>query len=69
MLFRRPPSTAPVSRNTNSVDGRRAIWVLTGTQPTEISIRTGATDGLVTKVLDGDLTDDDTVITDKVMAE
>lgn len=69
MLFRRPPSSAPVSRDTDSVEGRRAIWVLTGTQPTEISIRTGATDGLVTEVLDGDLTEGDAVITDTVSAE
>lgn len=69
MLFRRPPSSAPLSRDTDSVDGRRTVWVLKGTQATEISIRTGATDGLVTEVLEGDLSEDDAVITDTVAAE
>jgi len=69
MLFRRPPSSAPLSRNEESADGRRAIWVLKDTQPTEISIRTGATDGLVTEVLDGELAEGDAVVTDMGLVE
>jgi HlyD family secretion protein len=69
MLFRRPSSSAPLSRDTETADGRRSIWVLMGSQPTEVSIRTGATDGLVTEVLEGDLAEGATVITDTVLAE
>ena len=69
MLFRHRPSSEPLSRNETSVDGHRSIWVLRGSQPTEVSIRTGATDGLVTEVLEGDLAEGDAVITDTAVTE
>ena len=69
MLFRRPPSSAPLSRDNQSIDGRRSIWLLKGSQPTEISIRTGATDGLFTEVLGADLAEGDTVIVDTAVVE
>jgi HlyD family secretion protein len=43
----------------------RAVWVLRGAEPARVMVKTGLTDGSFTQVLEGELTDDDVVITDR----
>lgn len=43
-------------------DGRRDIWVLRNGQAEKLSVKTGATDGKRTIIVEGDLKDDDAVI-------
>ncbi|PHP69023.1 efflux transporter periplasmic adaptor subunit [Zhengella mangrovi] len=45
-------------------DGMRPLWVLKDGQPQEVAVRTGATDGIVTEIVAGDLKPGDPVITD-----
>ncbi|MFI5306075.1 MAG: efflux RND transporter periplasmic adaptor subunit [Polyangiales bacterium] len=42
----------------------RAVWVMRGDKPQEVTIRTGISDGTVTEVLEGALTAGDKVVTD-----
>ena len=43
---------------------RRTVWVLKDRQPVATTVRTGVSDGSMTEVLDGELKEGDTVITD-----
>lgn len=45
-------------------DGMRPLWVLKDGRAAEVRVRTGATDGVVTEILSGDLSAGDPVITD-----
>lgn len=45
-------------------EGMRSIWVLRDNQPVEVKVRTGATDGSRTEIVEGDLAEGDRVITD-----
>jgi len=51
----RPPAREPSSR---------AVWVMRGDKPQEVTIRTGISDGTVTEVLEGPLAAGDKVVTD-----
>ncbi|MGO4914757.1 efflux RND transporter periplasmic adaptor subunit [Pseudogemmobacter sp. W21_MBD1_M6] len=64
MLFRRPPSTAPIAPNAASVDGWRSIWVLRDGTAVKTPVRTGASDGSFTEFREGELAAGDRVITD-----
>jgi HlyD family secretion protein len=43
---------------------RRTVWVMRGGEPTPVSIRVGLSDGSFTELVEGDLKEGDTVITD-----
>jgi HlyD family secretion protein len=40
------------------------VWVLRGAAPEPVRIRTGVSDGSMTEVVEGDLREGDTVVTD-----
>jgi len=48
----------------NFTDGKHRVWVLKGTVPTPIEVKTGATDGRHTEILSGDLQEGANVLTD-----
>ncbi|MDB4966040.1 MAG: Macrolide-specific efflux protein MacA, partial [Myxococcales bacterium] len=45
---------------------RRQVWVLRGERPEPVSIRVGVSDGTVSEMLEGDLKENDEVVTDLV---
>ncbi len=49
--------------NNETVDGERKIWILEDGAPRAVTVTTGATDGLVTEILKGDLAEGAQVIT------
>jgi HlyD family secretion protein len=53
----------PGQRTPDSAD-RRTIWAMRSGEPSPVSIRIGLTDGSFTEVMEGDLHEGDTVITD-----
>ncbi len=64
----RPPNMGAVT--TNEVpSGSRTIWVMRDKVPTEVAIETGATDGLSTQILSGEVAEGDEVIVDAVARE
>ena len=63
-----PPRSTEVARIEQSKNGERLIWVLRGNSPVSVSVRTGATDGARTQIVEGDLTPDDQVIVDTITA-
>lgn len=67
MIFPSPPGGNRGNRTTvsNEADkaGFRALYVLRDGQPQKVQVRTGATDGRVTQVLEGDLAAGDKVVT------
>ncbi len=66
-LMPRPPRTESVAGNESVADdGTRAIWVLEGTEPRQIRVRTGASDGDWTQVTGGDLPAGAAVVTASV---
>jgi HlyD family secretion protein len=48
----------------NFTDGKHRVWVLKGTVPTPIEVKTGATDGRRTEILSGNLQEGVSVLTD-----
>lgn len=56
-------ASGPVAGGADA-EGMRSIWVLKDSQPVEVKIRTGSSDGSRTQVLEGDLKENDPVITD-----
>jgi HlyD family secretion protein len=48
-------------RGESSLD-RRVVWVLRGAKPERVPVRTGLTDGTVTEILEGDLTEGDAAV-------
>jgi len=48
----------------NFADGKHRVWVLKGTVPTPIEVKTGATDGSHTEILAGELQEGTSVLTD-----
>ncbi len=48
----------------NFTDGKHRVWVLKGTVPTPIEVKTGATDGRHTEILSGELQEGAKVLTD-----
>lgn len=45
-------------------DGARTLWVLRDRRPIPVQVRTGATDGLTTVILEGDLAEGDLAVTE-----
>jgi len=66
LRFRAPAEwldAAHLSRRIEATD-HRTVWVLRGTVPAPLSIRTGITDGSYTELLEGDLQEQDVLVTD-----
>jgi HlyD family secretion protein len=55
---------APAALGDRAASGRKTLWVLRGGSPVAVSIQTGISDGVVTEVVDGDVSDGDLCITD-----
>ncbi len=66
MLFSRPPSAKPVTSNEATANGTRTLWLDKGTEVVGVQVRTGATDGKKTVILEGDIKSGDEVITGTV---
>jgi HlyD family secretion protein len=47
----------------------KTVWVLRGTTPQEVTIHTGLSDGTVTEVVDGDLSEGDPVVIDSTSGD
>lgn len=62
LFLPRFPRTERGKREGNA-DGKRDIYVLRGGKPEKVSIKTGASDGKRTLVIEGDLKDGDAVVT------
>lgn len=62
-LMPRPPSQPKTAKPAKNSNGKRTIWVLQNGQPTAIQVKTGATNGRVTEIVEGDLQPDMEVIT------
>jgi HlyD family secretion protein len=45
---------------------RRSLWVMRGTKPVQVQVRTGLTDGTVTEILEGDIHEGDLIVTEAV---
>ena len=56
-------------KNEVAADGMRAIYVLKNGEPSAVRIKTGATDGKATAVIDGDLKVDDPVVISQKQAK
>ncbi len=56
------PATTP-AKAARSAD-RKTVWVLRGGKPVSVAIRTGVTDGIMSEVIEGNLSVGDSVITD-----
>lgn len=69
MLMPRRPVDNGQGSASEGADGKRPIWVLAGGSPVERRVTTGATDGNVTEIVDGDLKAGDAVITDMPTAK
>jgi HlyD family secretion protein len=61
IFFPRPGRRAEAKRDQTA--GSRSVWILKNGKPHEISVTTGATDGKLTQIVQGDLKPDDQVIT------
>jgi HlyD family secretion protein len=62
LLMPRPPGSSPVT-SAPAPDGTRTVWVLRDGTPTSVAVRTGASDGDRTVILEGELKAGDAVIT------
>jgi len=57
---------APPRRHDDKAPDRRTVWVLRGEKPVMVPIKTGVSDGSVTEIVEGDLSQGDAVITDSL---
>jgi HlyD family secretion protein len=64
MLFRDETSSAAIKANVETRPGQREIWLLRDGKAVQVQVATGATDGLMTEVIGGDVKLGDLVITD-----
>lgn len=65
MLFSGPPRTEPTAREPEvDASGRRTLWVLRDGAAVPVPVTAGATDGVLTAIVDGDLAAGERVITD-----
>jgi HlyD family secretion protein len=62
LLMPRPPSGSQVT-TAPAADGTRTVWILRDGTPTSVAVRTGASDGDRTVILEGELKAGDAVIT------
>lgn len=69
-LMPRPPrpQTPKTARPTNAKDATRRIWVLRDARPVAVDVKTGATNGRMTEIVDGDLQSGAQVIVDTLTA-
>ena len=67
-ILPRPPRSAGIAKIARTKNGERSIWMLRDGNPVSVNVRTGATDGVKTQVLEGDLKPDDRVIVDTIKA-
>ncbi len=56
--------TRPAGRDPAREDGRRTVWVLRGEQAAPVAVQTGVSDGSVTEVVSGELSEGDATVTD-----
>jgi HlyD family secretion protein len=47
--------------------GERRVWILRGGQAHEVTVKVGITDGTTTEVVDGDVRESDTAVTEVVV--
>ena len=64
LLIPRPPGKPASMPAAPPADGSRTIWILRDGAPVSVEVRAGATDGLMTVILEGALEEGDAVITD-----
>ena len=67
-ILPRPPRSKEVAKLEQAKNGERRIWILRNHTPVAMNIRIGATDGIRTQVLSGELKPGDHVIVDTVSA-
>ncbi|MEM8682290.1 MAG: efflux RND transporter periplasmic adaptor subunit [Pseudomonadota bacterium] len=65
-LLARPPRR---ERRDRSVEVRQSVWILQDGLPIRVAVATGATDGVITEIVGGELTAGSAVITDMVTSE
>jgi len=63
LMPRRPGGGSSVGGGAPDADGMRSIWVLRDGEPVEAKVRTGASDGSHTQIVEGGLSEGDPVIT------
>jgi HlyD family secretion protein len=64
LLIPRPPGEPASMPAASPADGSRTIWILRDGAPVSVEVRAGATDGLMTVILEGSLEEGTAVITD-----
>jgi HlyD family secretion protein len=64
LLIPRPPGEPASMPAASPADGSRTIWILRGGAPVSVKVRAGATDGLMTVILEGALEEGVAVITE-----
>ena len=69
MLFSNAPSFEPSARNLPDAEGRRTVWVLRNEEAVAVLVRTGASDGIVTQIVEGGIAANDNVIVDMDMGQ
>jgi HlyD family secretion protein len=62
---RRPRGATPAA----SASDAKTLWVMRGAAPQSVSVHSGLTDGTVTEIVDGDLSEGDQVVVDTTSAE
>jgi HlyD family secretion protein len=63
LMPRRPGGGSSAGGGAPDADGMRSIWVLRDGAPVEAKVRTGASDGSHTQIVEGGLSEGDPVIT------
>ncbi|MEO5730223.1 MAG: hypothetical protein ABI134_21570, partial [Byssovorax sp.] len=48
---------------------RRTLWIMRGTRPEPVRVRTGLTDGTVTEILEGAVNDGDLLVIEAVSTD
>lgn len=67
-ILPRPPRSAGIAKIEQTKNGERGIWVLRNGNPVPVNVRIGATDGVKTQIVAGDLKPVDRVIVDTIKA-
>lgn len=66
LMPRAPPTDLRPPAEAEAAGGARRVYVLSGEKPEAVKVETGATDGMVTEIVSGDLREGMAVITDMV---
>ncbi|MBW1858758.1 MAG: efflux RND transporter periplasmic adaptor subunit [Deltaproteobacteria bacterium] len=66
LLPRRPRGWSKKHENTNAADKQQRVWVLRDKQLVAIDVKTGATDGTMTEITDGDVEPEMALVVDAV---